>query len=54
MKRCLNGVSVELTDKEILELESMQQPENHSPTLEEQVIELRQALDLLLSGATEV
>ena len=54
MKRWKNGEYLEMTAEEIAELENQPIPEPPLPSLEEQVIELRQALDLLLSGVTEV
>lgn len=41
-----------LTDEKLEELAQMESARNQ-PTLEEQVAELREALELLLSGATE-
>lgn len=49
-----NGVYRDMTEEEI---EAMKRLEENTPkphrTLEEQVLELREALDLLLSGVTE-
>lgn len=54
MKICENGIVREMTAEEIAECEKMAAeipaPE---PSLEDQVKELREALDLLLSGETE-
>lgn len=54
MKICINGIIREMTAEEIAECEKMAAempvPE---PSLEDQVKELREALDLLLSGETE-
>lgn len=54
MKKCVNGIIREMTAEEVTEYEKtaaeMLAPE---PTLEDQVKELREALDLLLSGETE-
>lgn len=54
MKICENGIVREMTAEEIAEYEKMAAeipaPE---PSLEDQVKELREAFDLLLSGETE-
>ena len=54
MKININGIVREMTAEEVEEMERMaaEMPEQ-SHTLEEQVLELREALDLLLSGVTE-
>lgn len=54
MKICENGIIREMTAEEIAELErlaaELPAPE---PTAEERIAALEEALDLLLSGATE-
>ena len=50
----INGITREMTAEEIAELERMAENMPVQPnTLEEQVSELREALELLLSGVTE-
>lgn len=54
MKKIVNGKVFDMTAEEIAELESQQIVVEEQPqTVEEQVAELREALDLLLSGVTE-
>lgn len=54
MKICINGVIREMTAEEIAECEKMAaEMPTPEPSLEDQVKELREAFDLLLSGETE-
>lgn len=54
MKICENGIVREMTAEEIAECEKMAaEMPAPEPSLEDQVKELREAFDLLLSGETE-
>lgn len=54
MKICENGIVREMTAEEIAEYEKMAaEIPAPKPSLEDQVKELREAFDLLLSGETE-
>lgn len=54
MKKCVNGIYIDMTAEEIAELERLaaEQPAPE-PTAEERIAVLEEALNLLLSGATE-
>lgn len=50
----INGVTREMTDEEIAEMERMQaEMPPPEPTPEERIAELEEALNLLLSGVTK-
>ena len=54
MKKIVNGEVFEMTAEEIAEQERHQiEVEKQPQTVEEQIAELREAIDLLLSGVTE-
>lgn len=54
MKKCVNGIYIDMTAEEIAELERLaaEQP-TLEPTAEERIAALEEALNLLLSGVTE-
>lgn len=54
MKKCVNGIYIDMTAEEIAQLEQLaaEQPAPE-PTPEERIAALEEALDLLLSGVTE-
>ena len=54
MKICENGIIRDMTAEEIAELEQLaaEQPASE-PTAEERIATLEEALNMLLSGATE-
>ena len=54
MKKYINGIYIDMTVEEIAELEQLaaEQPAPE-PTAEERIAVLEEALNMLLSGATE-
>ena len=54
MKKYINGIYIDMTAKEIAKLEALaaEQPAPE-PTPEERIATLEEALNMLLSGATE-
>ena len=54
MKKYINGIYIDMTAEEIAELEQLaaEQPASE-PTAEERIAVLEEALNMLLSGATE-
>lgn len=54
MRICINGVYRDMTAEEVAAMERLEAEMPEQPhSLEEQVAELREALDMLLSGVTE-
>jgi hypothetical protein len=50
----INGITREMTEEEITEMERRNaELQQSQPSLEDQIAELQEALDLLLSGVTE-
>jgi cell division protein FtsB len=50
----INGITREMTEEEIAEMERRNaELQQSQPSLEDQIAELQEALDLLLSGVTE-
>ncbi len=53
MKKCINGVFLEMTDREIAAMQAEQEKLGYEPTVDERIGELEAALELLLTGVTQ-